>query len=35
MYVNGKMRSVEATPGSGVEGIRENDREGEFNHDVL
>jgi hypothetical protein len=35
MYVNGKMRPFETIPGMGGEGIKENDRGGEFNYDIL
>jgi hypothetical protein len=34
MYVNGKMRSVEAIPGMG-QRIKENDGGGEFNYDIF
>jgi hypothetical protein len=34
MYVNGKMRSAEIIPG--MEGvIKQDDRGGEFNYDIL
>jgi hypothetical protein len=35
MYVNGKMRSVETIPGKGEGDIKENDKWGEFNYDIL
>jgi hypothetical protein len=35
MYVSGKMRPVETTPGVRGEEIMENDREGEFNYDIF
>jgi hypothetical protein len=35
MYGNGKMRPVETIPGIGEREIKENDREGEFNYDIL
>jgi hypothetical protein len=35
MYVNGKIRPVETIPGMGGEKIKENDRGGEFNHDIF
>jgi hypothetical protein len=35
MYENGKMRFVLTIPGTGGGKIKENDREGEFNHDIL
>jgi hypothetical protein len=34
MYENGTMRPVETIPGMGGQ-IKENDGEGEFNHDIL
>jgi hypothetical protein len=34
VYVNGKMRPVEATPGMGEGRIKENDGGGEFKCDV-
>jgi hypothetical protein len=34
MYENGTMRPVETIPGMGGR-IKENDGEGEFNHDIL
>jgi hypothetical protein len=33
MYVNGKMRPVETTPGIGGRGIKENDGGSDFNYD--
>jgi hypothetical protein len=35
MYVNGKMRPVETISGVGGGRIKENDRGGEFNYDIL
>jgi hypothetical protein len=35
MYVNGKMRPVETVPGMVGVGIKESDRGGEFNYDIL
>jgi hypothetical protein len=35
MYVNEKMRPAEIIPGMGGEGIKENDRGGEFSYDTL
>jgi hypothetical protein len=35
MHVNGKMRPVETIPGMRGGWIKENDGEGEFNHDIL
>jgi hypothetical protein len=35
MYVNRKMRHIEAIPGMGGGGIKENDRGSEFNYDIL
>jgi hypothetical protein len=35
MYVNGKMRPVETVPGMGGDGIGENNRRHEFNHDII
>jgi hypothetical protein len=35
MYENGKMRSVETTPGMQGREIKENDGGGEFNYDIL
>jgi hypothetical protein len=35
MYENEKMRLVEATPGMGNRGIKENDGGGEFNCDIF
>jgi hypothetical protein len=35
MYVNGKMMSVETTPGMGEGGIKENNGGSEFNYDIL
>jgi hypothetical protein len=35
MYINGKMRPVEITPGMGRGGIKHNDGGGEFNYDIL
>jgi hypothetical protein len=35
MYVNGKMRPVETTPGMGAEGIKQNDGAGKFNYDIF
>jgi hypothetical protein len=34
MCVNGKMRPVETIPGMGRGGIKENDKEGDFNYDT-
>jgi hypothetical protein len=35
MYENGKMRYTETIPGLGGGEIKENDRGGEFNYNVL
>jgi hypothetical protein len=35
MYVNGKMRLVETIPEMRGRGIKENDRWGEFNYDIV
>jgi hypothetical protein len=35
MYVNAKMIPVETAPGSGQEGVKENDRGGELMYDIL
>jgi hypothetical protein len=35
MYVNGKIRPVETIPGTGGVGIKENNRGGEFNYNIL
>jgi hypothetical protein len=35
MYGNGKTRAFETILGIEVEGIKENDGGGEFNHDIL
>jgi hypothetical protein len=35
MYENGKMRPVETIPGMWGEGLKENDRGGEINYNVL
>jgi hypothetical protein len=35
MYVNGKMRPVEAIPGMGERGTKKHDGGGEFNYDIL
>jgi hypothetical protein len=35
MYVNGKMRPVETILGMGERGIKENDGEGRFKHDIF
>jgi hypothetical protein len=35
MYVNGKMRPAENTPGMGEREKKENDGGGEFNYDIL
>jgi hypothetical protein len=35
MYENGKMRPVEAIPGTEGGGIKENDAGGEFDYDIL
>jgi hypothetical protein len=35
MYVNGKMRPADTTPGMGREGIKENGRWGEFKYDIF
>jgi hypothetical protein len=35
MYVNGKMRPVETSPGLEGREIKENDRGGKFNYDTL
>jgi hypothetical protein len=35
VYENGKMRPVEAIPVTGEREIKENDRGGEFNYDIL
>jgi hypothetical protein len=35
VYVNGKMRPFETILGMGGERIKENDRGGEFNYDIL
>jgi hypothetical protein len=35
MYVNGKVRPDETISGMGRRGIKENDRDSEFNYDVL
>jgi hypothetical protein len=34
LYANGKMRPVETIPGMRREGIKENERGGEFNYDI-
>jgi hypothetical protein len=34
MYENGKMRPVETMPGTGGEGIKENDGGGKFNLEI-
>jgi hypothetical protein len=35
MYGNGKMRHAEIVPGIGERGMKENDRGGEFNYNML
>jgi hypothetical protein len=35
MHETGKMRHVETMPRMGDEGIKENDRGGAFNYDIL
>jgi hypothetical protein len=35
MYEYGKIRPAETIPGMGERGIKENDRVGEFNYDIL
>jgi hypothetical protein len=35
IYENGKMRPAKTVPGMEVEGIKENDREREFNYNIL
>jgi hypothetical protein len=35
MYVNGKMRSIEAVPGMGAGRIKEIDGGGKFNYDIF
>jgi hypothetical protein len=35
MYENGKMTPVETVPGMEGWGIKENDKVGEFNYDIL
>jgi hypothetical protein len=35
VYVNGKMRTVEAIPGMGVGGIKGKYRGGEFKYDIF
>jgi hypothetical protein len=35
MYVNGKMRLIKTISGMGEGRIKENDRGGEFNYDIL
>jgi hypothetical protein len=35
MYVSGRMRPVETTPGMGGGGIKRNDGGGEFNYNIL
>jgi hypothetical protein len=35
MYVNGKMRSVETTPGMEEGATKENDGGGELNYNIL
>jgi hypothetical protein len=35
MYVDGKMISAETIPGMGRKEIKENERGGEFNYDIL
>jgi hypothetical protein len=35
MYVNGKMKTVEAILGVRGEGIKENDGRGEFKNDIF
>jgi hypothetical protein len=35
MYKSGKMRPVETIPGTGGEGVKENDGGGELNYDIL
>jgi hypothetical protein len=35
MYEKGKMRHVETIPRMGGWGIKENNRGGEFNYDIL
>jgi hypothetical protein len=35
MYVNGKMIHVKTNPEIGGGGMKENDRGGEFNYDIL
>jgi hypothetical protein len=35
LYVNGKMKHVETIPGMGGGRVKENDRGGEFNYEVL
>jgi hypothetical protein len=35
MYINGKMRSIESIPKMEEWGIKENDRGGKFNYNVV
>jgi hypothetical protein len=35
MYINEKMRPVKTNPEIGGGGMKENDRGGEFNYDIL
>jgi hypothetical protein len=35
MYENGKISPVETIPGMGEEEIKKNDREGQFNYDIV
>jgi hypothetical protein len=35
VYVNGKIISIETTPGMGSKGIKENNGGGEFKYDIL
>jgi hypothetical protein len=35
MYVNGKLRPVETTPGMEEGGVKEDDWGSEFNYDIL